>query len=108
MDLAVTQLCTTRPDSKQTGIDDKLIGRWVNEVTGIAVDIRENEDFFSENKAAARIARSAAWGANYAVHYGDFTCLYYITSISDRRMIWTLRRGTPSCLKGIFDREANQ
>jgi hypothetical protein len=114
--VGVEQLCKVRPTevvSKPSEVYsrnavesklDKFIGRWINDGSGESIDIRENGDLLDDRLGTARIAPSVESASNYAVYYRGFTCLYYVTFTSEVRMVLALRKGTKSCLKGLFDR----
>jgi hypothetical protein len=82
-----------------------LVGRWNHDSSGVNIEITRADDIWDGQFGRGRVGLTYDHGANIAVSYPSFSCLYYVTFLQNRpTMLWKLMFGTRNCREGAYTR----
>jgi hypothetical protein len=83
-----------------------LVGRWNHDSSGVNIEITPADDIWDAEFGRGRVGLTYDHGANIAVSYPNFSCLYYVTFLKSRStMVWKLMSGTRNCREGAYTRD---
>jgi hypothetical protein len=88
-------------------IDDRVVGAWAHEDTGVRLRIESNWDVTFSSLKPGRVASTTEEGANTVLSGPGYNCYYYVNQIARDRMSWELYRriSSPVCPRGgVFSR----